>query len=111
MEKKDSKIIFSEVLRGYTVVESPSYKKISIKHFNNFDSAALDIKNKTFYSSAIFIVFLALLFQGAVADALCIKDKIFTNNLIVHKNQKILSLHYGRKLPLSLILETIHDKE
>jgi len=53
LEHENLKIVFSEALRGYTLVDSPSYKKISIKHFNNFDSAALDIKNKTFYDKAV----------------------------------------------------------
>ena len=53
MERENLKIVFSEALRGYTLADSPSYKKISIKHFNNFDSAALDIKNKIFYDKAV----------------------------------------------------------
>ena len=38
-------------------------------------STTLVVKNKTFFFSAIFIVFSAFLFQGTVVDALCIKDK------------------------------------
>ena len=53
MDHENLKIVFSEALRGYTLADSPSYKKISIKHFNNFDSAALDIKNKIFYDKAV----------------------------------------------------------
>ena len=52
MEDGSLKVIFSEVLRGYSIVES-SFGKSRINHFTNFDSAALDIKNKTFYDKAI----------------------------------------------------------
>ena len=53
MEHGSLKIVFSEVLRGYTLVDSPSFKKIRIKHFNNFDLAELDIRNKSFYDKAV----------------------------------------------------------
>ena len=52
MEDGSLKVIFSEVLRGYSLVES-SFGKSRINHFTNFDSAALDIKNKAFYDKAI----------------------------------------------------------
>ena len=53
MEEGNLKVVFSEVLRGYSLAESPSFNKIRIKHFNNFDSAALDIKNKAFFDKAV----------------------------------------------------------
>ena len=53
MDNKGLKVIFSEALRGFTLADSPSYNRIRIKHFNNFDSAELDIKNKFFYEKAI----------------------------------------------------------
>jgi len=52
MEDGSLKVIFSEILRGYSLAESFS-GKIRINHFTNFDSAALDIKNKAFYDKAI----------------------------------------------------------
>jgi hypothetical protein len=52
MDNEDLKVVFSEVLRGYTLTRSPSYKKICIKHFTNFDSAELDIRSKSFYDKA-----------------------------------------------------------
>ena len=52
MDNKGLKVIFSEALRGFTLADSPSYNRIRIKHFNNFDSAELDIKNKFFYEKA-----------------------------------------------------------
>ena len=53
MEDAGLKVVFSEVLKGFTLVESKNYGKIQVKHFTNFDSAELDIKNKIFYDKAI----------------------------------------------------------
>lgn len=53
MDEGSLKVIFSEILRGYSLVNSEEYGKIRIKHFNNFDSAELDIKNKLFYDKAV----------------------------------------------------------
>jgi hypothetical protein len=47
------KVAFSEVLRGFSATVSPSFGEIRIKHFNNFDSAELDVKNKDFYDKAV----------------------------------------------------------
>lgn len=52
MEDGGLKVVFSEVLRGYTLAET-SFGKVKIKHFNNFDSAELDIKNRAFYEKAV----------------------------------------------------------
>ena len=48
MEDASLKVVFSEILRGFTLVDSHDYGKIRVKHFTNFDSAELDIKNKLF---------------------------------------------------------------
>jgi len=53
LEDENLKIVFSEVLRGYTLAACPSFKGIRIKHFNNFDSADLDIRNQSFYNKAV----------------------------------------------------------
>jgi hypothetical protein len=53
VEDAGLKVVFSEVLKGFTLVESKNYGKIQVKHFTNFDSAELDIKNKLFYDKAI----------------------------------------------------------
>ena len=53
MEDGNLKIVFSEILRGYTLVDLPPFGNSKIKHFNNFDSAELDIKNKFFYEKAV----------------------------------------------------------
>jgi hypothetical protein len=53
VEDASLKVIFSEILRGFTLVETRSHGKIKIKHFTNFDSAELDIKNKLFLDKAI----------------------------------------------------------
>lgn len=52
MEDSALKVIFSEILRGYTLVDNEDFGKLKIKHFNNFDSAELDIKNRYFYEKA-----------------------------------------------------------
>ena len=52
MEESGLKVIFSEILRGYTLSDSEVFGKVKIKHFNNFDSAELDIKNRYFYEKA-----------------------------------------------------------
>ena len=53
MDENNLKVIFSEVLRGYTLVNSEKFGKVRIKHFTNYDSAELDIKNKYFYDKAL----------------------------------------------------------
>lgn len=53
MDQVDLKVIFSEILRGFSLVQSEHFKTIRIKHFTNYDSAELDIKNRYFYKKAI----------------------------------------------------------
>ena len=53
MDPIDLKVTFSEILRGFSLVQSEHYKTVRIKHFTNFDSAELDIKNRVFYKKAI----------------------------------------------------------
>ena len=53
MEDGSLKVIFSEILRGFTLHESDKWGKVCVKHFNNFDSAELDIKNKAFFDKAV----------------------------------------------------------
>ena len=53
MDENNLKVIFSEILRGYTLTESEKFGKVKIKHFTNYDSAELDIKNKYFYDKAL----------------------------------------------------------
>ena len=53
MEDGNLKIVFSEILRGYTLVNLAPFGNLRIKHFNNFDSAELDIKNRFFYEKAV----------------------------------------------------------
>jgi len=52
MDQADLKVTFSEILRGFSLIESPTFKTVRIKHFNNFDSAELDIKNRFFFEKA-----------------------------------------------------------
>lgn len=53
MDPIDLKVTFSEVLRGFTLLQSEHHGTVRIKHFTNFDSAELDIKNRSFYKKAI----------------------------------------------------------
>jgi len=53
MEDGNLKIVFSEILRGYTLVTLPFFGNLRIKHFTNFDSAELDIKYRFFYEKAV----------------------------------------------------------
>jgi len=53
MEEGNLKVVFSEILRGYTLVTIPDSGEVKIKHFNNFDAAELDIKNRFFYDKAV----------------------------------------------------------
>lgn len=53
MQNESLKVIFSEILRGFSLYESEKFGRIKVKHFNNFDSAELDIKNKYFYEKAV----------------------------------------------------------
>jgi hypothetical protein len=53
MAEGNLKVVFSEILRGYTLANIPEFGDIKIKHFNNFDSAELDIKNRFFYEKAV----------------------------------------------------------
>ena len=39
MDPIDLKVTFSEILRGFSLVQSEYYKTVRIKHFTNFDSA------------------------------------------------------------------------
>lgn len=53
MDPIDLKVTFSEILRGFSLVQSEYYETVRIKHFTNFDSAELDIKNRAFYKKAV----------------------------------------------------------
>lgn len=53
MDLIDLKVTFSEILRGFSLVESEYYGTVRIKHFTNFDSAELDIRNREFYNKAV----------------------------------------------------------
>jgi hypothetical protein len=53
MDPIDLKVTFSEILRGFSLVDSEYFNTIQIKHFTNFDSAELDIKNREFYNKAV----------------------------------------------------------
>ena len=44
MQNESLKVIFSEVLRGFSLYESEKFGRIKVKHFNNFQRKGLFIK-------------------------------------------------------------------
>ena len=53
MEKQNLKLIFSEIIEGYSLVNSPTFGDLKIKHINNFDSAQSDIKQDYCFKKAV----------------------------------------------------------
>ena len=45
MEREKLKLVFSEIIEGYSLVPSKLFGDLKIKHINNFDAAKTDIKN------------------------------------------------------------------
>ena len=43
MKRERLKLIFSEIIEGYSLVNSEMFGDLKIKHINNFDSAKSDI--------------------------------------------------------------------
>ena len=84
MERENLKVVFSEILRGYTLVSLPEFGNIKIKHFNNFDSAELDIKNRYFYEKAVS--------QGLPTRKQRIDHLLEENIWTEEKNKEILNL-------------------
>ena len=53
MEKQNLKLIFSEIIEGYSLVNSPTFGDLKIKHINNFDSAQTDIRQDYCFKKAV----------------------------------------------------------
>ena len=53
MEKQYLKLIFSEIIEGYSLVNSKLFGELKIKHINNFDAAKTDIKNHYYFEKAV----------------------------------------------------------
>ena len=53
MEKQHLKLIFSEIIEGYSLVSSKIFGELKIKHINNFDAAKTDIKNHYYFQKAV----------------------------------------------------------
>ena len=53
MERQDLKLIFSEIIEGYSLVNSPTFGDLKIKHINNFDSAQTDIRQDSCFKKAV----------------------------------------------------------
>lgn len=53
MERQNLKLIFSEIIEGYSLVNSPTFGDLKIKHINNFDSAQTDIRQDYSFKKAV----------------------------------------------------------
>ena len=53
MERGKLKLIFSEIIEGYSLVTSKLFGDLKIKHINNFDAAKTDIKNHHYFEKAV----------------------------------------------------------
>ncbi len=47
------KLLFSEILHSYSLCESVDFGRLFLKHFNSFDSAAIDLDGKLLYEEAV----------------------------------------------------------
>ena len=53
MEKQELKLVFSEIVEGYSLTRSELFGDLKIKHINNYDSAKTDIKNNYYFEKAV----------------------------------------------------------
>ena len=53
MQREYLKLIFSEIIEGYSFVQSKLFGDLKIKHINNFDAAKTDIKNHYYFEKAV----------------------------------------------------------
>ena len=53
MERGKLKLVFSEIIEGYSLVTSKLFGDLKIKHINNFDAAKTDIKNHHYFEKAV----------------------------------------------------------
>ena len=53
MQREYLKLIFSEIIEGYSFVPSKLFGDLKIKHINNFDAAKTDIKNHYYFEKAV----------------------------------------------------------
>ena len=52
MERQELKLVFSEIVEGYSLTRSELFGDLKIKHINNYDSAKTDIKNNYWYEKS-----------------------------------------------------------
>ena len=50
MERQELKLVFSEIVEGYSLTRSELFGDLKIKHINNYDSAKTDIKNNYYFN-------------------------------------------------------------
>ena len=53
MQREYLKLIFSEIIEGYSFVPSKLFGDLKIKHINNFDAAKTAIKNHYYFEKAV----------------------------------------------------------
>ena len=53
MERQELKLVFSEIVEGYSLTRSELFGDLKIKHINNYDSAKTDIKNNYYFEKAV----------------------------------------------------------
>ncbi len=53
MEKQKLKLVFSEIIEGYSLINTNNFGEIRIKHINNLDVAKTDIKNHFYFEKAV----------------------------------------------------------
>ena len=53
MEKQKLKLVFSEIIEGYSLINTNNFGEIRIKHINNLDAAKTDIKNHFYFEKAV----------------------------------------------------------
>ena len=53
MERQELKLVFSEIVEGYSLTRSELFGDLKIKHINNYDSAKTDIRNNYYFEKAV----------------------------------------------------------
>ena len=53
MKRQELKLVFSEIVEGYSLTRSELFGDLKIKHINNYDSAKTDIKNNYYFEKAV----------------------------------------------------------
>ena len=52
VKSSELKLIFSEVIRGYSVINTKAFGEVNVKHLNSLDSASMDILRQKYFTDA-----------------------------------------------------------